>query len=416
MTKEQKKLQKQMKEAQREHERILKKIEKTRAKLDSRSGDLRTLETKLADYESKLSMSASQTPQLSVLENTKPRVARLIVNPRSGCIVDGSYTVEGLVERLRVHGIEAEVTLKTSRKNMCDVARKAAKDGEDLVIVAGGDGTIEKVASQLVGSETTLGILPLGTMNNLARSLGVPLDVEDACALLGMGTDRKIDVGCVQVKAKRHVKYFLETAGLGLSAIAFPMGQEVQKGGWGGLPAALKKIVGFKATPVTVTLDDGQIIQSTSQVVTVSNAPLTGMNFLISPEAKMDDGWLDVAIYDEMSKADLLSYLWAARNGQPLSNPKIKRYRSRHVNIDPVGSAPVVSDKDALPEQVNLDIKIVPQALRVIVGKGIGLSFPVDVAPSVPPLVGQQATNGHADHHEEPTPQPSFATVEAPSA
>lgn len=411
--KPEKKLQQKMKQARREHERILKKLDKTRAKMDTRAQDLRAVETKLAEYEGKLAEPQMQAQPIA--PRTSVRRAHLIVNPRSGCIVDGSYTVEDLVERLRKHGIEAEVTLKTSSDVIIKAARKAAKKGEGLVIVAGGDGTIEKVAAQLVGSDTVLGILPLGTMNNLARSLGVPLDVEDACALLGMGTDRKIDVGALQVHAKRHVKYFLETAGLGLSAIAFPMGQKVKKGGWGGLPGALKQIVGFKATPVTITLDDGQVIQATSQVVTVSNAPLTGMNFLISPEAKMDDGWLDVAVYDEMSKADLVSYLWAARNGQPLSNVKVKRYRSRHVTIDPVGKAPVVSDKDALPEQQDLDIKILPQALRVIVGKGIGLSFPVDVAPSVPPLVGPQATNGHAEK-DKLLPQPaSLATVQAPA-
>ncbi len=142
------------------------------------------------------------------------------------------------------------------------------------------------------------------------------------------------------------------------------------------------------------------MIQANSQVITVSNAPLTGMNFLIAPEAKMDDGWLDVAIYDEMSKADLLGYLMAARNGSRADNPKIKRYKARHVRIRPRDPAPVVSDKDPLPENSDIDIEIIPQGLKVIVGKGIGLTFPVDVAPSVPPLAGKQQANGHEQPEE----------------
>jgi len=392
-----KKLRHRMKKAQNEHDRVLKKIKKTHARLATNSEDLRAVETKLAEYERQLAKATVESPGPAGVPERTLRAARLIVNPNAGCLADGTYSVDDLLAHLRTHGIDAQVTLKTSGKVIRKSARDAAKAGEALVIVAGGDGTIEKVAAQLVGSETTLGILPLGTMNNLARALGVPLDLEDACALLGMGTDRKIDVGCINVKAKRHLKYFLETAGLGLSAIAFPMGQGMRKGGWGALPRALRKIMGYKIAPVTVELDDGQVIHANSQVVTVSNAPLTGMNFLIAPDAKMDDGWLDVAIYDEMSKADLASYLWDAHNGQVSTSPKIKKYKSRHVIISPDGSTPVVSDKDALPEQTTLDIKIIPQSLRVIVGKGSGLTFPVDVAPSVPPLSGPQTTNGHSE-------------------
>lgn len=402
-----KKIGRKLKETQKEHAKALKKLEKTRTKLDGRGKKLRVLEAKLAELEGTLHETSSQGPDGNGASAISLRPARLIVNPKSGCIRDGTHPVSDLVERLRSHGIEAQVTLKTSGKVVRESARDAVKRGEKLVIVAGGDGTIEKVAAQLVGSETTLGVLPVGTMNNLARSLGVPLDVEDACALIGMGTARKIDVGCVNVKAKKHVKYFLETAGLGLGAIAFPMGQDVKKGLWGGLPEALRKIVAFKPSPITVELDDGQVIQANSQVVTVSNAPLTGMNFLIAPEAKMDDGWLDVAIYDELGKTDLLAYLWAARNGQRPDNPKVKRYRSRYVHIVPNDVTPVVSDKDPLPERGELDIQVLSQALSVIVGKGIGLSFPVDVAPSVPPLSGPQKTNGHSEKIEASAPEMS---------
>lgn len=405
-----KKKRRKLLEAQAEHDKILKKIEKQRVKLDTREHDLRVLEAKLAEMERALHASDGQPADVSGAGQTPLRSARLIVNPNSAVIANGTHTLPDIVNCLRAHGIEAQVTIKTSGKVVRASACDAVKQGQELVIVAGGDGTIEKVAAQLVNSETTLGILPLGTMNNLARSLGVPLDLEDACALIGMGTARKIDVGRVNVKAKRHIKYFLETAGLGLSAIAFPMGQEVKKGIWGSLPDALRKIVEFKASPVTVELDDGQVIQANSHVITVSNSPLTGMNFLIAPDAKMDDGWLDVAIYDEMGKVDLLAYLLAARNGHRADHQKIKRYKSRHVHIQPQAPEPVVSDKDSLPELEDLEIEILSQALRVIVGKGIGLSFPVDAAPSVPPLSGPQQTNGHTPKAEPaPAPAPTAA-------
>ena len=95
----------------------------------------------------------------------------------------------------RAHGIRAEVGIKTSGKAVREMAKAAADRGQALVIVAGGDGTIEDVASQLVNSEVILAILPTGTMNNIACSLGVPLDISAACALIGMGVTRKIDMG-----------------------------------------------------------------------------------------------------------------------------------------------------------------------------------------------------------------------------
>ncbi|HZQ05815.1 MAG TPA: diacylglycerol kinase family protein [Anaerolineae bacterium] len=396
------KLERKFKEAQEEHDELLRKVEKSHTKFQKREQELRVLEARLAELERDYYLlhipDQGQTPSMP----EELRHARLIYNPKSAGNTNGDYSLESIVNCLRTHGIESEITIKTSSKIIRERAQEAAKKGEDLVVVAGGDGTIEKVAAQLVGSETTLGIIPTGTMNNLARSLGVPLDLNDACALIGMGVARKIDIGRVNVNEKAHIIHFLETAGLGLNAIAFPMGQDAKKGRWAGLPDALRKLFGFKPTPILVQLDDGQMIQANSQVITVSNAPLTGMNFLIAPEAKMDDGWLDVAIYDEMSKADLFAYLMAARNGSRAENPKIKRYKARRVQIRPRDPAPVVSDKDPLPENSNVDIQIIPQGLKVIVGKGIGLTFPVDVAPSVPPLSGKQQTNGHEQAEEAP--------------
>src|SRR4029077_2688404 len=127
-----------------------------------------------------------------------------------------------------------------------------------------------------------------GSANNLARSLGIPLDLDDACALIGAGSTRQIDVGHVLGEKKAAAKYFLETTGIGLTAIAIPTGQAVRKGQLFGLPHALRKLFDHKPEAVEVVLDDGVAISANSQLVTVSNAPLMGRNFLLAPSAKMD--------------------------------------------------------------------------------------------------------------------------------
>lgn len=311
------------------------------------------------------------------------RSALLIYKPKDTGDGKDDQQLTKIVGALRAHGIRARVGLKTSGKAARALARGAADNGEELVIVAAGDGTIEEVASQLVGSNTALAVIPTGTMNNLARSLGIPLDIDEACALIGMGVTRKIDLGHVIANEKPDVEYFMETAGLGLSAIALPAGQAAKKGEWAGIPKALRNLFGMKPTPLLVEMDDQPAVLAHSQLVTVSNAPLLGMNFRVAPDAKMDDGWLDVGIFDEMSKSDVLGYFVKSANGKPPDDPHIKRFRARHVRIRSGDPEPVVSDKDRIPEQRFIEIEVMPRALSMVVGNGMGLTLPVQAVPTM---------------------------------
>src|SRR6185503_19718172 len=105
--------------------------------------------------------------------------ARLIFDPPPGHGPDDNAArLREIVECLRAHGIDARIGLRTSGMSALSLALDAVRSGHPLVVVAAGDGTIETVASQMVGSATALGIVPVGNDNNLARSLGVPLDID----------------------------------------------------------------------------------------------------------------------------------------------------------------------------------------------------------------------------------------------
>jgi len=391
---------KALKEKRAEHQRLAKKLNETTAKLEKRTHKLRALESEIAKLE-----RSAHVPK-GVRRNSKAvdknlRPARLIYNPKSGANPKDGHSLKAIVALLRAHGIRASVAIKTSGKAARDAAKAAADKKEELVIAAGGDGTVEDVASQLVGSKTALGVLPVGTMNNVARSLGIPLDLNDACALLGAGSTRQVDVGHIIGNEKPDVEYFLETAGLGLTAIVFPASQAAGKGRLAGLPHALRRLFDYKPGPVSVELD-GKTILADSQLVTVSNAPLMGLNFLIAPSAKMDDGLLDIAVYDGMGKTDLLEYFVSMRNGKAADNPKVKLYQARKVRIRCRSAQPVDSEKTALPDERVMDIELMPQALRMVVGKGIGLNSPVEAVQSVPPLSGPQPGASDADDSAEP--------------
>ena len=371
---------KSLKHMQRKHTALLAKLEKTALALARRKRKLGALETGIAVLERRIAEPRTRRSATGeVGEGVRP--ALLIFNPTSGR--DAGNNAERLsqtVRSLRAHGIEAAIGLKTSGKAARTLARGAVRDGVPLVIVAAGDGTIGEVASQLVGTETVLGIVPIGTMNNIARSLGVPLTIEDACALIGMGTTRHLDVGKVRTNGGASDEYFLECAGVGLSAIAAMAGQAAEKRRWRVLPRALKRL--FEAKPGTMRIElDGTVIDAATRIVTVSNSPLMGNNMLAAPEAKMDDGFLDVRIYDGMGDAELVRHFLTATSHEV---DGLKSYRVRHLRI--TTEAPVLSNTGAhvAPERNVIEIDVVPGALSMIVGNGIGLTMPVESAPEAP--------------------------------
>src|SRR5436189_5060310 len=156
----------------------------------------------------------------------------LILNPVAGNTPiaesqgTGETNEESILRGLRAYGIEPDVWYTTLEDTGEGLAKKAADEGAELVIAAGGDGTIHAVAAGLIERESTLGIIPMGTMNNLAHSLGIPLPLEAACAIIAKGETRAIDVGIINEKT------FIEVAGIGLEAALFPSAEELKSPGF----------------------------------------------------------------------------------------------------------------------------------------------------------------------------------------
>ena len=394
-----------LKHRQRDHITLLAKVEKSAARLARRKEKLMTLETAIADLERRLA-EPRRPRQEGEEAGPGTRRAQLIFNPASGPAGrNNDDRLMEIVSGLRTHGVEAAIGLKTSGKAARVLARDAVRKGLPLVVVAAGDGTILDVASQLVGTTTAMGIVPIGTMNNIARSLGVPLEIEGACALIGMGTTRHIDMGRVHAAGDARDAYFLECAGVGLAAIGNMAGQAFEKRHWRALPRGLRRF--FEARPGTMRIElDDTTIDASTRVVTVSNAPLMGNNLLAAPEAKMDDGYLDVSVYDGMGDSALLGHFLAASSHTP---DGLKSYRARRIRITSGHMARPGSDTDAAPGQDIIEIDVIPAALSVIVGNGIGLTVPVGSAPSAPTYAPPPPVSNGAG--VDPTHPPAPARV-----
>src|SRR6266542_2606405 len=120
--------------------------------------------------------------------------AKLIANPGAGKPEEFAKQLELATRYLQQNGIEVNVALAKPKEEATPLAKQAVKDGYKIVIAMGGDGTLEAVLRGMVGSKTRLGIIPVGTLNNVAKSLGIPQKLEEACALIASNNTRKLDV------------------------------------------------------------------------------------------------------------------------------------------------------------------------------------------------------------------------------
>jgi YegS/Rv2252/BmrU family lipid kinase len=262
------------------------------------------------------------------------------------------------------------------------VRKAAGRKRYGLIIAAGGDGTVEAVASGLVGTDTTLGIVPLGTYNNVATCLGIPTDVAQACALIAGGTARRVDVGEVIARYMKRPRTFLEVSTVGFGAALGPLGQHVEKRRWDQAAQALPGVMDMSPTPTHVRLDD-ELHGRTSNtlLVTVSNSPRAGAGLALAPNAHMDDGLLDVCIYDDLDQPGVLARFLPSpgSNGSGPQGDSLLRARARIVDIETTRPMPV-SIESKLVGVTPARFTVRAGALRVIAGDSGALLHPASTA------------------------------------
>ena len=291
---------------------------------------------------------------------------RLIVNPTSGP-VENPELLTDLAEALQTQGIQAEICTTTPDEDGEGLAADAAKAGAKLVIVAGGDGTIEAVARGLAHTQTMLGIIPLGTRNNIAASLNIPNDLTQAIQTLAEGEHGRFDMG----KANNH--YFMEVVGVGLEASLFPCGDEVKEGIKKNYLVALKSIFSgvktflqFSPHRLVLRFDGRRMRRLRTLQVNICNSPRYGVEFALAPEAKMNDGKLDVIYIDNPSKWDHLRHFFTAMRGEQLPHKRLNTYRASKIEVRSYPPLDVHADGECLGT-TPVTIEVIPRALWICV-------------------------------------------------
>lgn len=292
------------------------------------------------------------------------QTAQVIFNPGSGDAAESDAQLDLILATLDELKVKAKVLRVKPGISITNKAHAAAEGGAQFIVAGGGDNTIDLVARGLVDTRTPLVIVPTGTRNNIAHALNIPLDVADATRLLATGERADIDMGRVVIQ-KREI-HFLELVTVGLGAAMFPAMDDAQHGNWARVGDLLATFITNPPSNFRLNLDHGrQKLDAQALTILILNMPFLGANFQIASSVDYGDGLLDVFVYADLGKLDVLTHAVQVAQGFT-DDPRVRHLRVKHLAIETDLNLPVMIDGEILESQF-LKIYRMPRALRVMV-------------------------------------------------
>ena len=282
--------------------------------------------------------------------------ALLLINPRSR---NGRSDIEAAFDVLRQGGIDLA---KPADDGDGDFGRVIVEQGQDcdFVIIGGGDGTLNGAVEGLVKLDRPFGILPLGTANDLARTLELSDDPVDCARVIVAGATRKIDLG------RANDKHFFNVASLGISSdVARLLDRDLKAryGVFGYAVSLWRAVARRRVIKAKVTCDRRS---STVRVIQISigNGRFYGGGMAIAADARIDDGMLDVVLVAPQTLWALISRLPVLRWGRHDLNQTVRHFRCRQVGLEMRVSLPINTDGEVAAE-TPATFQIIPGALDV---------------------------------------------------
>ncbi len=309
----------------------------------------------------------------------------VIVNPQSA----GGATNErwaGVASDFRAHFGAFQVAFTKKQGDGIQLAKRGAEAGRKFIIACGGDGTINEVANGILesGEAVELGVLPSGTGGDFRRTIKMPTDAREAARCLRMGATKWIDAGRVTFfnhAGEQVSRYFLNVSSFGLSASVIGRVKTGSSLDW--LPldvfrgkasfaiSTLQEVLDLGYTTVRVKLDDKDEKPLNTINFCVANSRFFGGGMMIAPDAKINDGFLDVVNIGDIKTAKILLNAYKLYNGSHLDLAEIKSTRATRIEVSPSNiNQKIYFETDGeLPGRLPAIYQIVPNALQIRVPK-----------------------------------------------
>lgn len=266
------------------------------------------------------------------------------------------------------HGThEVSVIYTQSAGHAVALSKEAVANKVDIIVAVGGDGTVNEVASQMTNTSSILGIVPLGSGNGLARHLGISRNIEKAIELINIQETSVIDTGSVNGKT------FVSIAGVGFDAfVAKRFATGTQRGFLGYFQIIANEFLHYKPNKYKLTFNDGQVITERALFVAFANSNQFGYNTTIAPNAKIQDGLLDVCIVKkpQIYRIPLIANLLLLKRIDV--SPLVTIVKAKSLTVGRKYNNVVNIDGDPVKLEKNLNVKINPLSLKIIINKNAG--------------------------------------------
>ena len=304
--------------------------------------------------------------QRAVKRDLAQQRAALIVNTRSR---SGEHAFFRALDRLDELGLTLGATYAVRDPARLHVTARevlSAGSGYDLLILGGGDGSVSSVVDFLANHDTVLGLLPLGTANDFARTLGIPPDLEEACRTIAEGKVVDVDLGLV------GDNYYVNVASVGLGVEATRAVSPWIKKTAGALayPTATIKAF-FQHEPFSALLDfpdgdHGAVEYDRLLQVAVGNGRFYGGGMVVAPDSGIDDSMLDVYAIELGRHRDLVGVARYLKSGDFIRNDLVSQFRTRRVNLETEPRLPINVDGEVVA-QTPQSFSVASNALKVLV-------------------------------------------------
>ncbi len=285
---------------------------------------------------------------------------RFIINPFSG--LSRKKNVPAIIKKnIDTAKFTYDIAFTEYAGHAIELAKQAVAENYDAVIAVGGDGSVNEVASSLIGTKVKLGILPGGSGNGFAMHLGLGRNIKKAVQILNTAKSITIDT------CELNERSFVNLGGTGFDAlVAYRAKQSTLRGLWAYTKFAMLEAWRYPIEKYKIIIDN-QIVEAECLVIEVANAQMFGYNFVIAPEAKFDDGLLDVLLVKKAPKWRYLFSLWRFFNASFHKSSLVESYTGKDIKIIGKKPMPVHIDGEGYYVGEDLHFTVKPLSLEVLV-------------------------------------------------